>query len=111
MKNLFVFIREIIPEKVCCFVFIILLICLSSSTAAKEEDSEKLEKDYFLSQSLKLGKKPVQSAVFSPNDQQAVILSGSSSLEIFRIQNGKRLHVLSSHEHKAISLVLHAGGK
>ena len=111
MKNLFVFIRKIIPEKTCCFVFIILLLCLSSSTAAKEEDSEKLKKDYFLSQSLKLGKKPVQSAVFSPNDQQAVILSGSSSLEIFRIQNGKRLGVISSHEHKAISLVLHAGGK
>jgi len=111
MKNLFVFIRKIIPEKICCFVFIILLLCLSSSTAAKEEDSEKLKKDYFLSQSLKLGKKPVQSAVFSPNDQQAVILSGSSSLEIFRIQNGKRLSVISSHEHKAISLVLHAGGK
>ena len=111
MKNLFVFIRKIIPEKSCCFVFIILLLCLSSSTAAKEEDSEKLKKDYFLSQSLKLGKKPVQSAVFSPNDQQAVILSGSSSLEIFRIQNGKRLGVISSHEHKAISLVLHAGGK
>ena len=111
MKNLFVFIRKIIPEKSCCFVFIILLLCLSSSTAAKEEDSEKLKKDYFLSQSLKLGKKPVQSAVFSPNDQQAVILSGSSSLEIFRIQNGKRLSVISSHEHKAISLVLHAGGK
>ena len=111
MKNLFVFIRKIIPEKSCCFVFIILLLFLSSSTAAKEEDSEKLKKDYFLSQSLKLGKKPVQYAVFSPNDQQAVILSGSSSLEIFRIQNGKRLRVISSHEHKAISLVLHAGGK
>jgi len=111
MKNLFVFIRKIIPEKNCSFVFIILLLCLSSSAAAKEEDSEKLKKDYFLSQSLNLGKKPVQSAVFSPNDQQAVILSGSSSLEIFRIQNGKRLRVISSHEHKAISLVLHAGGK
>ena len=111
MKNLFVFIRKIIPEKSWCFVFIILLLCLFSSTAAKEEDSEKLKKDYFLSQSLKLGKKPVQSAVFSPNDQQAVILSGSSSLEIFRIQNGKRLRVISSYEHKAISLVLHAGGK
>jgi len=111
MKNLFVFIREIIPEKNCSFVFIILLLCLSSSAAAKEEYSEKLKKDYFLSQSLNLGKKPVQSAVFSPNDQQAVILSGSSSLEIFRIQNGKRLRVISSHEHKAISLVLHAGGK
>ena len=111
MKNLFVFIRKIIPEKSWCFVFFILLLCLFSSTAAKEEDSEKLKKDYFLSQSLKLGKKPVQSAVFSPNDQQAVILSGSSSLEIFRIQNGKRLRVISSYEHKAISLVLHAGGK
>jgi len=111
MKNLFVFIREIIPGKNCSFVFIILLLCLSSSAAAKEEDSEKLKKDYFLSQGLNLGKKPVQSAVFSPNDQQAVILSGSSSLEIFRIQNGKRLRVISSHEHKAISLVLHAGGK
>ena len=111
MKNLFVFIRKIIPEKNCSFIFIILLLCLSSSMAAEEEDSEKLKKDYFLSQSLNLGKKPVQSAVFSPNDQQAVILSGSSSLEIFRIQNGKRLRVISSHEHKAISLVLHAGGK
>ena len=111
MKNFFVFFRKLIPEKSCCFVFIILLLCFSSSTAAKEEDSEKLKKDYFLSQSLKLGKKPVQSAFFSPNDQQAVILSGSSSLEIFRIQNGKRLSVISSHEHKAISLVLHAGGK
>ena len=111
MKNFFVFFRKIIPEKSCCFVFIILLLCFSSSTAAKEEDSEKLKKDYFLSQSLKLGKKPVQSAFFSPNDQQAVILSGSSSLEIFKIQNGKRLSVISSHEHKAISLVLHAGGK
>jgi len=111
MKNLFVFIRKIIPKKSWCFVFIILMLCLFSSTAAKQEDSEKLKKDYFLSQSLKLGKKPVQSAVFSPNDQQAVILSGSSSLEIFRIQNGKRLRVISSHEHKAISLVLHAGGK
>ena len=102
MKNLFVFIRKIIPEKNCSFVFIILLLCLSSSTAGKGEDSEKLKKDYFLSQSLKLGKKPVQSAVFSPNDQQAVILSGSSSLEIFRIQNGKRLRVIPSHEHKEI---------
>ena len=48
MKNLFVFIREIIPEKNYCFVFIILLLCLSSSSAAEEEDSEKLKKDYFL---------------------------------------------------------------
>ena len=111
MKNLFVFIRKIIPEKNCSFVFIILLLCLPSYTAAKEEVSEKLKKDYFLSQSLKLGKKPVQSAVFSPNDQQAVILSGSSSLEIFRIQNGKRQRVISSHDHKAISLALHDGGK
>jgi WD40 repeat protein len=111
MKNFFVFIREIIPEKSWCFVFIILLLCSFSSAAAKEEDSEKLKKDYFLSQSLKLGKKPVQTAVFSPNDQQAAILSGSSSLEIFRIQNGKSLRVISSYEHKAISLVLHAGGK
>ena len=102
MKNFFVFIQKIIPEKNCSFVFIILLLCLSSSAAAKEEDSEKLKKDYFLSQSLKLGKKPVQSAVFSPNDQQAVILSGSSSLEIFRIQNGKRLGVISSHDAETV---------
>ena len=42
MKNFFVFIRKIIPEKNCSFVFIILLLCLSSSTAGKEDDSEKL---------------------------------------------------------------------
>ena len=111
MKYVFVFIRQKIPEKGCCFVFIILLLCFSSSTAAKkDEDSEKLKKDYFLSQSLKLGKKPVQSAIISPNDQLAVILSGSSSLENFRIQNGKRLRVISSHEHEAISLGIPAGG-
>ena len=110
-KSLFACFHKLMPKKSYCFFFTLLLLCLISSAAAQEKDSEKLKKVFLLSQSLKLGKKPVQEAFFSPDDQRAVILSGSSSLEIFRIQNGKRLRVISSDEHDAISLVLHAGGK
>jgi len=98
-KNLFACFHKLMPKKSYCFFFTLLLLCLTSSAAAQEKDSEKLKKVFLLSQSLKLGKKPVQEAFFSPDDQRAVILSGSSSLEIFRIQNGKRLRVISSHEH------------
>ncbi|MBL4824510.1 MAG: WD40 repeat domain-containing protein [SAR324 cluster bacterium] len=80
-------------------------------TLAQEASTEKHKNIYLLSQSLKLGKKPVQGAFFSADNQHAVILSGSSSLEIYRTQNGKRQRVISSQEQKAISLVLHPGGK
>ena len=110
LKNIFTFFYKIIVGKSSSFVFIILLLTLSSSAAAKE-DYEKIKKDYFLSQSLKVGKKPIQSAFFSPNGQHAIVLSRNSSVEIFSIQNGKKLQVISNYEHKAISLVLHVGGK
>ncbi|MDP7176280.1 MAG: hypothetical protein QF647_08680, partial [SAR324 cluster bacterium] len=60
---------------------------------------------------MKLGKKPVQGAFISADNQRVVVLSGNSSLEIYRTQNGKRQRVVSSQEQKAISLVLHPGGK
>ncbi|GIT63219.1 MAG: hypothetical protein Ct9H300mP21_07650 [Pseudomonadota bacterium] len=87
----FFFIRGKKNQKRMLFCFYHFVFCLSSSTGQRRKTLKKIKKDFFLSQSLKLGKKPVQSAIFSPNDQQVVILSGSSTLEIFKIQNGRKL--------------------
>jgi len=93
------------------FLLFFACFCWTSPSIAQESATEKHKNIYLLSQSLKLGKKPVQGAFFSADNQHAVILSGSSSLEIYRTQNGKRQRVISSQEQKAISLVLHPGGK
>ena len=110
-RILFACFNTIMPKKSYCYFFTLFFLCFVSLVTAQEEDSEKQKKVFFLSKSLKLDKKRVKEALFSPDDQRAVILSGSSSLGIYRIQNGKRLRIISSHEHDAISLVLHAGGK
>lgn len=96
----------------CGYLLLILIcVCWSSPSLAQENAAGKHKKIYLLSQSMKLGKKPVYGAFFSADNQHAVVLSGNSSLEIYRTQNGKRQRVISSQEQKAISLVLHPGGK
>ena len=92
-------------------IFFLAFASLSISAIAQEEDTAKKKNIYLLSRSMKIGKEPVKSAIFSPDAQHAVVLSGSSTLEIYRIQNGKRIRVISSREHEAVSLILHAGGK
>ena len=82
-----------------------------SSALTQEAVAEKHKNIYLLSQTIKLGKKPVKSTFFSADNQHVVTLSGNSYLEVYRIQNGKRQRVISSQEQKAISLVLHPGGK
>ena len=80
-------------------------------TFAKEDGSEINKNVYLLSRSMKIGNKPIKDAIFSPDDQHALVLSGSSSLEIYRIQNGKRERIITNREHNAMSLVLHNAGK
>ena len=96
-----------------CGYLLLLFICFcwSSPSLAQETAAGKHKNIYLLSQSMKLGKKPVYGVFFSADNQHAVVLSGNSSLEIYRTQNGKRQRVISSQEQKAISLVLHPGGK
>ncbi|GIT09744.1 MAG: hypothetical protein CM1200mP30_33740 [Pseudomonadota bacterium] len=38
-------------------------------------------------------------------------MSGSSSLEIYRTQSGKRERIITNREHNALSLLLHTAGK
>ena len=92
-------------------LLIFIYFCWSSPSLAQETATGKHKNIYSLSQSFKSGKKAVYGAFFSADNQNAVVLSGNSSLEIYRTQNGKRQRVISSQEQKAISLVLHPGGK
>jgi len=78
---------------------------------AKEEKGLNNKNVYLLSRSMKIGNEPIKDAIFSPDDQHAFVLSGSSSLEIFRTQSGKRERIISKREHNALSLVLHNAGK
>ena len=97
-----------------CSLYILLIFicfCWSSPSLAEENEVGKHKNVYLLSQSMKLGKKAVYSSFFSVDNQNVVILSGNSSLEIYSTQNGKRHRVISIQEQKAISLVLHPGGK
>ncbi|MBC8259900.1 MAG: WD40 repeat domain-containing protein [SAR324 cluster bacterium] len=111
LHKLMYYIQKLERKKRIGLALLILVLGSSTMSAAQTPEVEKQKNIYLLSKSLKLGKKPVQAAFFSPDDQRAVILSGSSLLDIFRIQNGKKIRVISNHEHDAISLVLDAGGK
>ena len=110
-KRLFVNFIKLPPKKYFCFLLCFSVVYWTGLGLAQEAASEKHKNIYLLSQSLKLGKKPVRGAFFSADNQHVVILSGSSSLEIYKAHNGKRQRVISSQEQVAVSLVLHPGGK
>ena len=97
--------------KIFIFILVILYAGHPEHAFAKEEVGAKNKNIYLLSRSMKIGNEPVKDAIFSPDDQHAVVLSGSSSLEIYRTQSGKRERIITSREHNALSLVLHAAGK
>ncbi len=97
--------------KILICIFIILCQINLEPTFAKEDEGTNNKNIYMLSRSLKIGNEPVKDAIFSADDQQAIVLSGSSSIEIFRIQTGKRERVITNRDHKALSIVLHNTGK
>ena len=111
VKILFVSFTKSARNSWVTFLLFFACFCWSSASLAQEVVAGKHKSIYLLSQSMKLGKKPVQGAFISADNQRVVVLSGNSSLEIYRTQNGKRQRVVSSQEQKAISLVLHPGGK
>ena len=111
MKILFVNFAKTKRNSYEYLLLIFICFCWSSPCLGKETAAEKHKNIYLLTQSMKLGKKPVYDVFFSADNQNVVILSGNYSLEIYRTQNGKRQRVISSQEQKAISLVLHPGGK
>ncbi len=92
--------------------FIVILYAGSPEHNFAEEDGGANNKNVFLlSRSMKIGNEPVKDAIFSADDQRAVVLSGSSSIEIFRTQSGKRERIITNREHSALSIVLHNAGK
>ncbi len=95
------------------FIYILVVVFLSHPkyTFAKKDVNGINKNVYLLSRSIKIGNKPIKDAIFSPDDQHALVLSGSSSLEIYRTQNGKRERIINNREHNALSLVLHNAGK
>jgi WD40 repeat protein len=111
VKILFVNLAKSVRNRWLTFLLFFVCFCWSSASLAQEDAGEKHKNIYLLSQSMKLGKKPVLGAFFSADNQHAVVLSGNSSLEIYKTQNGKRQRVISGQEQKAVSLVLHPGGK
>ena len=76
-----------------------------------EDKSIDRNKNYLISQSMKFGKGPLKNIFFSADDQHVIVLSANSTLEIIRIQNGKKIRIIPSREQQAISLVPHPGGK
>ena len=111
VKILFVSLTKSARNSWVTFLLFFACFCWSFASLAQEVVAGKHKGIYLLSQSMKLGKKPVQGAFISADNQRVVVLSGNSSLEIYRTQNGKRQRVVSSQEQKAISLVLHPGGR
>ena len=102
-----------VSKKIKTFIYILVVLFLGHPeyTFAKEDGSAINKNVYLLSRSMKIGNKPIKDAIFSPDDQHALVLSGSSSLEIYRTQNGKRERIITNREHNALSLVLHNAGK
>ena len=99
--------------KIKIFIFILVILYAENPehAFAKEDVGAKNKNVYLLSRSMKIGNEPVKDAIFSPDDQHAVVLSGSSSLEIYRTQSGKRERIITNREHNALSLLLHTAGK
>ena len=79
-----------LSKKIKFFIYILVVLFLGHPkyTFAKEDGSAINKNVYLLSRSIKIGNKPIKDAIFSPDDQHALVLSGSSSLEIYRTQNG-----------------------
>ena len=97
-------------KKILWINFLILYFIFSYKCIAQEKSLEK-SKSYLISKSMKFGKDPFKNVFFSADDQHAIILSANSSLEIIRIQNGKRVRVIPSREQEAISLLPHLAAK
>ena len=102
---------DLILRKYIFIIFLIFQISFTFSSLARDTSSERNKNIYLLSQSFKLGTDSLKGAFFSADNQKIIALLGSSSLEIYRIQNGKRLRVIPSQEQNAISLIIHPGGK
>ena len=90
--------------------FVILQFFASLSVIAQDKSIER-NKNYLISQSLKLENDPYRNVFFSADDQHLIVLSSNSSLEIIRIQNGKKIRVIPSREQDAISLIPDLSGK
>ena len=76
------------------FPLLILGLFFSSLCFAQKTSSERNKNIYLKSQSMQFGKNPVQGVFFSTDDQHAIVLTASSSLEIIRIENGKRVRII-----------------
>ena len=98
-------------SKIFIYILVLLYLVHPESTFAKEDEGTNNKNVYLLSRSMKIGNEAIKDAIFSTDDQHAIVLSGNSSLEIYRTQSGKRERVISNREHKALSLALHNVGK
>ena len=97
--------------KIFIYILVILYLGQPKHIFANEKESANNKNVYLLSRSIKIGNEPVKNAIFSADDQHAVVLSGNSSIEIFRIQSGKRERIITNREHHALSILLHKEGK
>ena len=100
-----------INSKILIYILLIVYVFNHEHAFAEEHEGVNNKNVYLLSRSMKIGNGPVKDAIFSADDQHAFVLSGSSSIEIFRTQSGKRERIINNREHEALSIVLHKAGK
>ena len=75
-----------VKSKIFKYILVVLFLGHAEYTFAKGDADTNNKNVYLLSRSMKIGNNPVKDAIFSPDDQHAVVLSGSSALEIYRNQ-------------------------
>ena len=90
-------------------VLIISLFFAQKSIA--QDESIESNKNYLISQSLKFGNDPFRNILFSADDQNLIVFTSNSSIEIIRIQGGKKIRIIPSRTQDAISLVTDLSGK
>lgn len=91
-------------------IFLILVFFLFFISFAEDKSIDR-NKKYLISQTMKLEKDSLKNIFFSADDQNLIVLSANSSLEIIRIQNGNKVRKIPLRDQEAISLVAHPGGK
>jgi len=110
LKNCFDIINLILKRDI-LIISLIFELSFTFSCFAQDSSFERNKNIYLLSQSIHLGNDPVKGALFSADNRHVVVLSGSSSLEMYRIQDGKKVRIIPSQEQNAISLVIKPDGQ
>jgi WD40 repeat protein len=65
------------------------------------------EEEYLLFQSLSLGPQPIQNAFYSPDGQYLLTLGRKHTVEIWEGMSGRRLRVIPTARHEAITMTAH----